>query len=443
MKVLAVRFDDAEALLAQGIKQDPDFAYNYGLRAYVRIRLDDIEGAIADCSSKIRIKPDDASSYALRGWAHYCLNQHSKAIEDIEKSLSLNPKRINFYQDSLRLIDSYQLIDKNDQAIEFIDRMLASKIEEYIEIELYGRKAACHLKLKQLEACIDSLDKAMEHASLNDLAELHKMKSEVLEAKGEAELSEEEHNVYQRLKQFEAQITEWVPATATKRTLANFIDGAILGGAVTVVLSVSILILTNLNLLSLSDNSSLVLLLVPYSIFFFLLSFIDSLFVSIVPIIIIVSLYGWLSNQGPYVTLDNVNVLIMFFLFIFVFLSNFFYHCWFPQSHLQATPGKYLLKIKVTNSDGMKQSFQVMAYRHLLRSLPAFLVLSSTYLLLYLISINQSLIVIGLSSIVYVLVVVFAWGALLKPGFHNQFTSTHVLDSTLYFGEELTALGIG
>ncbi|HMP53020.1 MAG TPA: hypothetical protein PKD05_15820, partial [Candidatus Melainabacteria bacterium] len=226
--VLLLRFDQAEKLLTRAIDAADQLPYNYGLRAYVRIRLEDYVGAIEDATVKISLRPDDASSYALRAWARYCLDQYKEVVEDVEASLAIAPERKTFYQDSLRLIDSYQNLGRDRDAIEFCEELIELSRFDYFTLELLVRQASSHLNLEDYEESLKALDRAFPLAGRSDRAELHRLKSDVLELMGDDALAEEEKSRHQELKLFQARLTEWMPASPTRRLLANFIDALIL-----------------------------------------------------------------------------------------------------------------------------------------------------------------------------------------------------------------------
>jgi WD40 repeat protein/Tfp pilus assembly protein PilF len=83
-EVLLERFD---ALL----KDDPEDAGAYHLRALILDRLQRVPGAIADFSRAIERRPKDAHLRAQRGRLYEILKQYEPAIADLEMALDLDP----------------------------------------------------------------------------------------------------------------------------------------------------------------------------------------------------------------------------------------------------------------------------------------------------------------------------------------------------------------
>jgi tetratricopeptide (TPR) repeat protein len=68
------------------IQIEPDFAYGYYDRAYVKYKLHDFDGAIDDYNNAIQIKPDLAEAFYNRGLLLYCENYKMNACEDFGKA---------------------------------------------------------------------------------------------------------------------------------------------------------------------------------------------------------------------------------------------------------------------------------------------------------------------------------------------------------------------
>ena len=426
--VLLLKFDQAEKLLTRAIEAADQLPYNYGLRAYVRIRLEDYAGAIEDATVKITLRPDDASSYALRAWARYCQEQYAEVVDDVEASLAIAPERKTFYQDSLRLIDSYQNLGRDREAIEFCEELIELSRFDYFSLELLVRQASSHINLEEYEESLKSLDRAFPLAGRADRAELHRLKSDVLELMGEVSLAEEEKARHQELKLFQARLTEWVPASPTRRMLANFIDGLILATAASLFLAVVFPLATMIFSSNQLGGYQMVSIMVPYLLAVFILSFLDSFFVILSPSLLFAVLWSMLVSTGPPWYGQTASAAVL----LFLFLSGQAYSMFFETSSLQATPGKFYLGLRVTDNEGEIVSLFKAGWRHLLKAIPSVMtalfslflfsiVFSSLHLVLKLVCILFSLALAGV-----------LWAAAFRPGLHNLFTGASVSDVRLY-----------
>lgn len=61
-------------------------------RAVVREKLDDWEGAMADCSSAIRLNMFSDDAFGLRGYLWFQHKEYHNAIEDFNRALKANPE---------------------------------------------------------------------------------------------------------------------------------------------------------------------------------------------------------------------------------------------------------------------------------------------------------------------------------------------------------------
>ncbi|MBI1271492.1 hypothetical protein GC174_13770 [bacterium] len=426
--VLLLRFDQAEKLLTRAIEAADQLPYNYGLRAYVRIRLEDYAGAIEDATVKITLRPDDASSYALRAWARYCLDQYAEVVQDVEASLAIAPERRTFYQDSLRLIDSYQNLGRDREAIEFCEELIELSRFDYFTLELLVRQASSHMNLEDYEESLKSLDRAFPLAGRSDRAELHRLKSDVLELMGKDSLAEEEKSRHQELKLFQARLTEWVPASPTRRLLANFLDALILATTVSLVLGILILLSSFVFYSNQMADFDMVSLMVPYLLSIFLLSFIDSFIVFLIPALLLLVLWNISLTSTPAWQGQFLSAAVL----LFLFSSAQAYTMLFEASSLQATPGKFYLGLRVTDNEGEIVSLHRTAWRHLLKTIPSVLAVSITAAFFFVIAYDLHLFLKVICILFLAAMAGLLWAAAFRPGLHNLFTGATVSDVRLY-----------
>jgi tetratricopeptide (TPR) repeat protein len=85
------QFDLAETQWAQLIEQLPQEAAVWSNRGNVRVRQNNLEGALADYTQAIALAPNEGDPYLNRGAVWEAMGQWEKAIDDYNILLSLNP----------------------------------------------------------------------------------------------------------------------------------------------------------------------------------------------------------------------------------------------------------------------------------------------------------------------------------------------------------------
>lgn len=440
LNVLLARFEEAESLLAKGINLDSKVLYNYGLRAYVRIRLDNFDGAISDCSKRLELKPDDASMFALRAWAQYCLEQYDLVVGDLEKAIEIEPKRKRDYQDSLRLIDSLQKLELDNEAIGLIDEILDSNPEDFFRLELLARRSMSFYKLEELDASLKDIDESIQYASLGDKVELHKMKADILRESGQEELAGIEKDKHQSLKQYQASISEWIPASFLKRSLAHILDGLTLALANSLLVAALAAVYLYINKhQSLLSNELMVSILIPLVVATLVISFLDSITGCFSVAIILTIAINYYSGSSAMLLIpagDVVNQLYASLLLFLVLISlvSFTYHVELPRTKYQGSFGKRLLGLRLTSNEGEIAFYGVLVLRRLLYSFEVFLFIIFVVLSALLLDTSLGLI---LKVPACALCTIFAAGILnliSKPGLHSTLTGTFVSEVDLRSG---------
>jgi len=80
------KYKKAFADFSKIIQIEPDFAFAYYDRAYVKYKLHDLNGAIDDYNNAILLNPDFAEAYYNRGLLLFCLNNKIDACVDFSKA---------------------------------------------------------------------------------------------------------------------------------------------------------------------------------------------------------------------------------------------------------------------------------------------------------------------------------------------------------------------
>jgi len=81
-----IKYEKAIADFTKVIRLEPDFAYAYYDRAYVKYKMHDITGAVDDYNYALQINPDFAEAYYNRGLLLFILNYKVNACEDFSKA---------------------------------------------------------------------------------------------------------------------------------------------------------------------------------------------------------------------------------------------------------------------------------------------------------------------------------------------------------------------
>jgi tetratricopeptide (TPR) repeat protein len=80
------KYQKSLADFTKAIQLEPDFAFAYYNRAYVKYKLNDFRGAVDDYNYAIRINPDFTDAYYNRGLLLFCLYDKIDACEDFSKA---------------------------------------------------------------------------------------------------------------------------------------------------------------------------------------------------------------------------------------------------------------------------------------------------------------------------------------------------------------------
>ncbi|MEO0769025.1 MAG: tetratricopeptide repeat protein [Cyanobacteria bacterium J06649_4] len=87
----AGRFEEAERKWTELIEQLPEEAAVWSNRGNVRVRQNDLDGAMADYTQAIALAPTEADPYLNRGAVWEAMGQWESAIADYNQVLQINP----------------------------------------------------------------------------------------------------------------------------------------------------------------------------------------------------------------------------------------------------------------------------------------------------------------------------------------------------------------
>ncbi len=97
MKLAAGKYKQAIEYYTAALQRNPNFAFVYFQRGYVKDKLGDLKGAIEDYDNAIRLNPDNAGIYNNRGYSKNKLGDYESSIEDYDNAIRLNPEDVDFY----------------------------------------------------------------------------------------------------------------------------------------------------------------------------------------------------------------------------------------------------------------------------------------------------------------------------------------------------------
>lgn len=80
------RYDESMADMNAAIKYDPDYSYRYQCRGYLKARLNDPEGAIADYQKAVDLDPEDSIALNNLALAQEQMGWAGKAQQNFDKS---------------------------------------------------------------------------------------------------------------------------------------------------------------------------------------------------------------------------------------------------------------------------------------------------------------------------------------------------------------------
>lgn len=439
INVVLLRFKDAEACMNRGIELAPSVAYNYGLRAYTRLCLDDLDGAVEDCTSKLELSPTDAGTLALRAWAYYLLGNFEMVAGDLERAIAIDPARRWYHFDCLRLVDAYRELGDHDKIILFATGTIKPKLERGLLVELLSRRARAYHLIGQDDKAIIDYNHAIAIASKSDLISLFAERGNVYEKLRLEDLAERDRMTSSQLQAHKAQMSEWLPANPPQRFVAQVIDGLVVG-----CLSAFFLFVVG-NCVDIANGGTVTHSAFelsqwqPLILVTFVLGFLDSLFVCLAPLVFATSLgmLYWKTNSLAFgaaaiaAPLSNPEIGLGVAVTV-VFAINWLYHSIMESSPKESTLGKSVFRLRVTDVEGARVSFHQSSKRHLLKIIPSVIIVASIVLLVLAAGDNQAVAIRAIVALFSIFLFALGVISLINPGVHNCLSACLVSDNHLY-----------
>lgn len=438
MNVVLLRFKAAEVCTNRGIELSPGLAYNYGLRAYTRLCLDDLDGAIADCTAKLELAPSDAGTFALRAWAHYLSNNYEQVAVDLERSIAIEPARRWYHFDCLRLVDAYRELDEQNKIISFVTETIKPGLERGLLVELLSRRARAHHLIGHDDKAILDYNNAIEMASRTEMIELYNERSQVYDKLRLDDLSEKDKITAAQLQSHKAQMTEWLPANPPQRLMAQLIDGSVVGCLSAFFVFV---IANGIDIACGGSPTHFVFEMSqwqPLIIVTFAVGFLDALFVCLGPLLF-VSCIALLIISGDAIELMALASplshpqLGMAVVVLVAMTINWLYHSLMESSPKESTLGKSVFRLRVTDFEGGRLGFFQSTVRHFLKLIPSTIVIASIALLsIAAFDPSGAIFIRAIIALFSIFLFVLGILSLVTPGVHNCFAGCLVTDNHLY-----------
>ena len=151
-------YSEAIALLSQLIIRHPDNALDYNNRGLVYFQSGQLESAIADYNTALKLNPQLASAYNNRANYYAACGQLTAALADYDRALDLNPSYVRAWINrGITLRD----LGRFDQAIENFDiAEVLGQLEGHICAErgrtyhLWGDWNSCIADYRRALACL-------------------------------------------------------------------------------------------------------------------------------------------------------------------------------------------------------------------------------------------------------------------------------------------------
>ncbi len=438
INVMLLRFTAAESCVNRGIEIAPAVPYNYTLRAYARLCLDDLDGAVDDCSAKLALVPNDTGALALRASAYFLLGHYELVIFDLEKAFEIEPSRRWFQFDCLRLLDSYSELGYDRKIIDLVSVTIKPKLERTLEVELLTRRARAYHNIGHDDQAILDYNRAIQRASKSDLVALYSARAQVYERLNLDDLGEKDRLRAAQIQAHKAQMTEWIPANPQQRLFAQSIDGLVVGCLTAFLLYVAA---CALDIAFGGGAGAINMQIMQWQLLIlggFVVAFLDSMFVCIAPLLLLSSLVAILANApksfDPTVLgspLAHPEISFAFLAFL-VILINWLYHAIMECSPRESTLGKAVVRLRVTDMDGSRLSFFRASLRHSLKFVASTIVIASVLGIALLVYSRGAVLLEAVVALVSVFFLVVGLLALSSPGLHNCFASCLVIDNYLY-----------
>ena len=113
----------AMADFSSALKIDPEEAAGYEFRGYLKARSGDLRGAISDLDKSIKLDPDNYDAYADRGATKELLHDPVGAIADYRKAITLNGSYLGAHRDLEHLLRQQGKSLEADKELDTINKL--------------------------------------------------------------------------------------------------------------------------------------------------------------------------------------------------------------------------------------------------------------------------------------------------------------------------------
>ncbi len=163
----AGQIETAIAQLGDYIELEPDWFGGYYKRGWYKDNIQDIDGAIEDYSMAIELQPDYAYAMVSRGNMYLLKGEKELAMKDFEKVVQID----TIPEEGSCAMYALMHLGRNDEAIAWMDKMLASGEDEGIRYEaacLYSLMGDVDKSLEYLEESLKRGNKSYHHILTDD-----------------------------------------------------------------------------------------------------------------------------------------------------------------------------------------------------------------------------------------------------------------------------------
>jgi len=139
---------------ARAIDHDPTLPAVYLARSLLRLRTDELEGALADVNVHLKLRRKSAAGYGRRAAIHLKRNETQKAIDDLSEAVRINSAYFQGYADRGAI---YMQLRSWDDAVRDFDRA----IDLQVDAAVLARRGACHYNRERWAEAVQDLERAI------------------------------------------------------------------------------------------------------------------------------------------------------------------------------------------------------------------------------------------------------------------------------------------
>ena len=173
----AGQVDTAVTIMDEYVERVPDDSWGYYQRAWFKDRIKDYDGALEDFTVAITLNPDDVHSLVSRGNVYLVKGETELAMKDYEEVV----QRDTIPEDGSVAMYAMMRLGRNDEAVEWMNKMLESSEDESIRYEaacLYSLMGDTEKSLCYLEESLKKGNKSYNHIMIDsDLDNIHSLEA--------------------------------------------------------------------------------------------------------------------------------------------------------------------------------------------------------------------------------------------------------------------------